>query len=186
MDNLVEKKKYATIVDRDMKRGLRMKLQKAKIGDAAELLQLQKIAFTELFNTYKDYETNPANETIEIIIERMKQNNSTYYFIAIDTIKIGAIRIVKSDEHTMRISPIFILPEYQGQGYAQEAMAMVEKKEVGIEKFSVDTIKQEPKLCYFYKKIGYKQLENEYPITPQMTLITFEKERSRVYGIPNK
>lgn len=174
----MKKKKYATIVDNNMKRGLEMELQKIKVEEAEELLQLQKIAFAELLNIYQDYETNPANETVDLIRERLQQQNSTYYFIVIDTVKIGAIRTVTLDKNIMRISPIFILPMYQGQGYAQNAMAMVEEQEVSIEKFRIETIKQESKLCYFYKKIGYEKTGSEYPITPQMTLITFEKKRS--------
>lgn len=40
-------------------------LEKATESDAAVLFQMQIDSFSSLLNKYKDYETNPANESIE-------------------------------------------------------------------------------------------------------------------------
>lgn len=40
-------------------------LEKATENDAAVLFQMQIDSFSPLLNKYKDYETNPANESIE-------------------------------------------------------------------------------------------------------------------------
>ncbi len=40
-------------------------LEKATESDAAVLFQMQIDSFSPLLHKYKDYETNPANESIE-------------------------------------------------------------------------------------------------------------------------
>lgn len=40
-------------------------LEKATESDATDLFQMQIDSFSPLLHKYKDYETNPANETIE-------------------------------------------------------------------------------------------------------------------------
>lgn len=40
-------------------------LEKATESDAAVLFQMQIDSFNPLLHKYKDYETNPANESIE-------------------------------------------------------------------------------------------------------------------------
>lgn len=49
-----------------------------------------------------------------------------------DNKKVGAIRIIDSHEKNMnkRISPLFILPEYQRKGIAQTAIRLCEKSMV--------------------------------------------------------
>ena len=44
---------------------MKITLEKATEVDAAVLFQMQIDSFGPLLNKYKDYETNPANESIE-------------------------------------------------------------------------------------------------------------------------
>jgi len=50
----------------------------------------------------------------------MKQDQTDYYLIVFENKKIGAIRVVKLSTEEYRIAPMFILPEYQGNGYAKQ------------------------------------------------------------------
>ena len=101
---------------------MRISLKKASIRDAEAIHQLQVASFLPLLRKYRDYETNPANEDVERVINRLKQPHTTYYFIMLDGVRIGAIRIIYDDEvRRARISPMFIIPEHQGKGYGQGA-----------------------------------------------------------------
>ncbi|MDE6739198.1 MAG: GNAT family N-acetyltransferase, partial [Lachnospiraceae bacterium] len=73
-----------------------------------------------------------------------------------------------------RISPLFILPEFRGQGIAQKAIRMCEELH-GSEGWELETIRQEPKNCYLYEKMGYRRTGEEKLINEKLTLVFYEK-----------
>ena len=155
---------------------MRIKLGKASIEQAEEVHKLQVESFLPLLQKYEDYETNPANEKIERILHRFRQPSTTYYFITLNEIRIGAIRIVYSEQtKRARISPIFITPEHQGKGYGQEAMALAEEM-VEAEVWELDTILQEEGHCYLYEKMGYRKTGATKRINDRMTIVSYEKK----------
>lgn len=91
-------------------------LCKADVSDAEFIHQMQVKAFMPLLEKYKDYETSPANESVEQMINRINQSFTDYYIIKTSDIAVGGVRIVKKENNTYRVSPIFIMPEYQGWG----------------------------------------------------------------------
>ena len=88
-----------------------VELLRANIGDAKELHAMQVKAFKELLEKYQDFNTSPANENVEKVEARLKQDFTFYYFICIGQQKVGAIRIVDKKEtgKNKRISPFFII-----------------------------------------------------------------------------
>jgi hypothetical protein len=52
---------------------MELKLGKATIDDVNEIHQMQLRSFKNLLEKYKDYDTNPGNENIDNIINRMNQ-----------------------------------------------------------------------------------------------------------------
>ncbi|MEC2474974.1 GNAT family N-acetyltransferase, partial [Bacillus thuringiensis] len=66
-------------------------LEKATETDAEVIFQMQIDSFSPLLHKYKDYETNPANETIEKTICRINQVNGGFYKIIVDMNLVGAI-----------------------------------------------------------------------------------------------
>ena len=155
---------------------MKVKLVPVTIKDVKELHSMQIKAFKELLDKYQDFDTNPGNESIENVKERLKQNFTDYYFICIGLQKVGAIRIVDTKEagKRKRISPLFILPEFQGQGIAQKAIQLCEEIH-GKEEWELVTILQEPKNCYLYEKMGYKKTDKIKIINKKLTLICYEK-----------
>lgn len=159
---------------------MRIKLEKASIKQAEEIHRLQVESFLPLLQKYKDSETNPGNEKLERILHRFKQPFTTYYFITLNEIRIGAIRIVYSAQaKRARISPIFVTPEHQGKGYGQEAMSLVEKI-VDAETWELDTIMQENGNCYLYEKMGYKKTGVTKRINDIMTIVSYEKKTPQI------
>ena len=154
---------------------MRISLKKASIRDAEAIHRLQVESFLPLLRKYRDYETNPANEDVERVIDRLKQPHTTYYFIILDGVQIGAIRIIYNDEvRRARISPMFIVPEHQGKGYGQDTIALVEEV-VDAECWELDTILQEEGNCYFYEKIGYRRTGVTREINDRMTIVFYKK-----------
>lgn len=151
-------------------------LLKAHIDNAKELHAMQVEAFKELLEKYQDFATSPASENMEKVEERLKQDFTFYYFICIGQQKAGAIRIVDKKENgkSKRISPLFVLPEFQGKGIAQEAIRLCEEIH-GNENWELATILQEPKNCYLYEKMGYQRTGGSKTINEKLTLVFYEK-----------
>lgn len=158
---------------------MEVKLLRANIEDTKVLHAMQITAFKELLEKYQDFDTSPANESVERVEARLKQDFTFYYFICIGQQKVGAIRIVDKKEagSNKRISPLFILPEFQGKGIAQEAIRLCEELH-GNGNWELDTILQEPKNCHLYEKMGYRQTGKTEVINERLTLVFYEKKEA--------
>lgn len=150
-------------------------IKSANFEDCREICDMQKSAFDDILTRYRDYDTNPACETVEVIQNKFRQPFTKYYFIMNDDEKIGAVRIVEIDDNTRRISPLLILPQFQNCGYAQLAVKCIEETYKNISRFTLDTIKQEKKLCYLYEKLGYLKTGREERLHDNMTIVFYEK-----------
>lgn len=154
---------------------MEIKLKKAHIGDCEEIHKMQVKSFKHLLDKYDDINTNPGAESLEKIISRMKQEFTDYYFIQLDDKNIGAIRIIRLKGNVCRISPMFILPGFQGKGYAQQTIKAVEALYSHADSWQLDTIKEETKLCHIYEKMGYKRTGKEEVIQDNMTIVYYSK-----------
>ncbi|WP_028518314.1 GNAT family N-acetyltransferase [Ruminococcus flavefaciens] len=150
-------------------------LKRAELSDCENLWEMQVEAFSELLEKYRDYETSPANEPVSRVEERLKQPFTYYYFIMDGENTVGAIRVVDmKDGSRKRISPVFIMKEFRGKGYAQKTIIAVEELH-GRDNWALDTILQETWNCYLYEKMGYHQTGDTEPINERMTIIGYEK-----------
>lgn len=154
---------------------MNISLTKSDLKDADIIHKMQIKSFTPLLEKYRDYETSPANEPLEKIAERINQPFTDYYIIKSDNIAVGGIRIVKKDNKHYRISPIFILPEYQGKGIAQKVFQRIEQIYCDAKAWELDTILQEKGNCYLYEKIGYVKTGETKIINDKLTLVFYKK-----------
>lgn len=157
---------------------MHIRLKKAAAADCRAIHEMQVRAFAPLLEKYRDFATNPGAEGLERIEQRMAQPFTDYYLIRLDDENgesIGAMRVVRLQNGACRISPMFILPEFQGKGYAQQAIRAAEALYPDARLWELDTIKQEAKLCHLYEKMGYVATGEEKDIQPGMTIVFYEK-----------
>ena len=159
-----------------------IKLIRAGFQDCERIHAMQVEAFAELLEKYCDTATNPGAEPVEKVAARMVQDTTDYYFILTGDSPIGAARIQCLPEDVYRVSPIFILPAFQGRGYAQAAMRTLEELYPQAVKWRLDTIKEESRLCHLYEKLGYRQTGREEILQPGMTIVYYEKQQSTKFG----
>ena len=155
-----------------------MTLQKAGIIDCEELYRMQLKCFRELLEKYRDYDFSPGAEKMEKTERRLREQFSDYYFICLGKVHIGAVRIVHLETLCI-LKQIYILPEYQGKGLAQQAIRMVEELYPSVSRWELDTILQEEKLCHLYEKMGYRQNGRAEEIKENMTLVFYERDKNR-------
>jgi GNAT superfamily N-acetyltransferase len=152
-------------------------LKKATIEDANEIHQMQLKSFKKLLDKYQDYDINPGNEPIDKIIARINQKGTDFYIIKYNNISVGAIRIINLDDGKQnRISPIFVLPEFQNKGIAQRVFKIIEDKYKPQNGWILDTILQEEGNCYLYEKIGYVKTGKIEKINEKMDIVHYEKD----------
>ena len=132
-------------------------------------------AFSDLLEKYRDYDISPANEPMSRVMERLEQPFTYYYFIMDGDTAVGAVRVVDmKDGSPKRISPIFIMKEHRGKGFAKAAIRAVEELH-GADNWALDTILQEEGNCRLYEKMGYRRTGDTQVINERMTLVFYEK-----------
>jgi len=154
---------------------IRVQLLRAAENDAEIIQAMQQTAFAKLLEKYQDYDMSPATESLEKIKWKITHPGSFYYFIRGREKIVGCIRIVDTgDGSRKRISPLYIMPDYRGMGYAQAAMLEAERIH-GANHWHLDTILQEAGNCYLYEKMGYRQTGHKTIIKGNMTIVDYEK-----------
>jgi len=151
-------------------------LTKATIADSEEIHKMQVAAFQPLLDKYQDYDISPATETLERVQGRFAYDFIDQYFISLNNQNIGYIRVRRMDEDIFKLVQVFILPEFQNNGYAQVALTQAESLYPQAKKWVLDTIKQESKLCHLYEKMGYRLTGTEKNIKEGMDLVDYEKD----------
>jgi len=154
---------------------MEVSLVKATDNDAQSILNNQIKTFKPLLNKYKDYDINPANETVVRVKERINRTDGIFYKILADHKIVGAIGLFWKENLQFWISPLFILPSYQGKGIAQKAVILVEKMYPQAISWELATLKEEKRNCYFYEKMGYEQTGVSKKINNKATLIFYKK-----------
>lgn len=154
---------------------MNISLIKAELKDVEIVHTMLIKSFMPLLEKYRDYDTSPANEPIEKTIDKITQSYSDYYIIKSDGIDVGGVRIVKMNDKHYRVSPIFILPKYQGNKIAQRVFQILEQTYSDANGWELDTILQEQGNCHLYEKVGYKRTGETKIINNKLTLVFYEK-----------
>lgn len=153
-------------------------ITKATYEDIDQIHAMQLIAFKPLLDKYQDFEISPGNEPRERVVERFNQPFTDYYLIHYGDETVGAIRIIhKEDQGFCRVSPLFILPEFQSKGISQQVFKLIEERYSWAKKWTLDTIKEEAGNCHLYEKMGYVWTGKTEKINERMTIIFYEKVR---------
>lgn len=154
-----------------------VRLRRVGTEKAEFIWRMQVEAFSGLYAKYQDTETSPATETVSKVRQRLEQPSTYYYLIESEDTVVGAIRVVDQDDLSLpkRISPIFVLEQYRGQGIAQAAIAEAESIH-GCAGWTLDTILEETGNCYLYEKLGYRKTGKTEMINDKMTLVFYKKD----------
>ncbi|MGG2018339.1 GNAT family N-acetyltransferase [Bacillus sp. S10(2024)] len=153
-----------------------VRLEKATVSDAELIYAMQVEAFLPLLETYQDYNTNPANEKLDRVITRINNPYGGFYKIIYNKDVVGAVSIVWKEGATeFWISPMFILPKYQGKGIAQKIILLLEEMFPQATSWELATILEEKRNCYLYEKMGFVQTGVRKRLNEHTTLVYYER-----------
>ena len=155
---------------------MEVQLIRATTKDAEHIWKMQVESFSALLDKYEDFETNPASEPVDRVIERLEQSSTYYYYIKVSEDIVGAIRVINDLNKSQKwISPLFVLPKFQNQGIAQKAIAKAEELH-GAANWKLATILQEEGNCHLYERMGYYKTGKTKVINERMTLVYYQKD----------
>ncbi|MDO7905372.1 GNAT family N-acetyltransferase [Paenibacillus sp. JX-17] len=158
---------------------MNIKLVRAEESDAELIHSMQIRTFQPLLEIYQDMDTNPANESIERTIARIRREDGGYYLILSEGQPAGAVCVYDKAQTASSywISPIFIISEYQGKGIAQAALSMLEERFPKVRDWNLATIAEEKRNCHLYEKMGYQRTGEPKPINHRASLVFYVKRK---------
>ena len=124
----------------------------AQIYKAANIDDL-KICASLRKKVFGDEENAP--EALYIIDEVDNASTTMNYILKVYDKAVSTVRFVKVDNDTIKLQRLVVLPEYRGNGYANQILKYLEDDahSLGYKKVIMDSAK---KVVGFYEKNGYK------------------------------
>lgn len=139
-----------------------LKLEKALIEDASQLLEIQKESFKGYNKKYGKFSSNPASMSLDRMKFNINYRLGDYQKIILkDKIIGGIFSFILENESTWHIAQFYIHPDYEHLGYGTQAFQMYLDNHKFVKVWYADTIKQEVKNVEFYQKFGFKIIDEE-------------------------
>jgi ribosomal protein S18 acetylase RimI-like enzyme len=152
-------------------------IQRAELADAAEILELQKLAYHGEAAIYNEFGIPPLTQTLDEM--RADLERQTCLIATMDGRSEG--RIVGSvrahlAQGTCYIGRLIVHPDLQNQGIGTRLMAEIEHLFHQAARFELFTGHLSERNLYLYRKLGYRPFKRER-ISDALTLVYLEKLR---------
>ncbi|MCL1862367.1 MAG: GNAT family N-acetyltransferase [Defluviitaleaceae bacterium] len=115
-------------------------IEKAVMLESEKLHKMQVTAFSSLPGKYQDHDINPETETVEQFRARFLNAKTHHYRIQLNKECIGYARVVMLADNGYKLSSLFILPAYQGNGYSTQAIEGIKSIYPQAKKWTLTTI----------------------------------------------
>ncbi len=149
-------------------------IRDAAPSDAAEILEVQKLAFHGQAVLYDDFRLPPLLETPDELIRDIK---NTVVLKALFKGKIAGTVRGHAEGSTCHISRLSVHPDHQNRGVGKKLMLAIEEKFGGALRYELFTGHKSKKSLALYGKLGYRKFA-EKPQSDNVTLICMEKCRT--------
>lgn len=151
---------------------MNIKIERAAISDAEEILALQKLAYRSEAEIYNDFNIPPLVQTLEGI---EKDFEDQFFLKAIMDGKIvGSVR-AHTKEGTCYIGRLIVYPDFQNRGIGTRLMNEIERIFNTFRRFELFTGDRSERNLYLYQKLGYNIFKTA-KITDQTNIVFLEKK----------
>ena len=148
-----------------------MIVTRARVEDASEILELQKLAYQSEAKLYQDDMLPPLLQTATDILHDF-ENQFVLKAVLHDQI-IGSVRAY-IEEGTCYIGRLVVHPEYQNHGVGMALMQVIEQCCSGASRYELFTGHRSEHSLYLYRKLGYRQFKRE-AVHERLELVYMEK-----------
>ena len=152
---------------------VKVTIDRASIGDAGEILALQKLAYLDEAGIYGDYTIPPLTQTLEEM--RADFQNQVVLKCSVSGEIVGSVRGYERDG-TCFVGKLIVHPDFQNQGLGTRLLTEIEEAFSQAERFELFTGDRSEKNLHLYRKLGYEILRNK-ELTEKVTLVFLEKRR---------
>ena len=156
---------------------MQYEIRKSDKSDAAEILELQLIAFQSEAEIYNDYSIQPLIQTLEQVAA--EYDSKIVLKAVVEGKIIGSVRAYEKG-NTAYIGKLMVLPEYRNQGLGKLLLKAIEDSFQG-RRFELFTGFKSKKNIALYEKSGYRIFKTE-TITPDMSEVYMEKPAVSIRG----
>lgn len=146
-------------------------IEEAGIGDAEDILDLQRLTYLSEAKLYDDYTIQPLQQTLEETLEEFERQ--VVLKVEQGGKIIGSVRGYQK-AGTCYIGKLIVHPDFQNRGIGAELMEEIERHFGGADRYELFTGHRSEKNLYLYRKLGYRVLR-EKKIDDELTLVFMEK-----------
>jgi GNAT superfamily N-acetyltransferase len=143
----------------------------ATVADAAEILDLQKLAYEPEARLYEDWNIPPLTQTLESLVSEI-QNQTVLKAMAGGFI-IGSARATCSD-NICRIGRLMVHPTQQGHGIGTALLEAIESRFPNAEAFELFTGNRSEGNIRLYTRCGYV-VTGARRVSERVTLVDLSK-----------
>ncbi len=148
-----------------------MRISKAIVDDAVEILELQKQAYLSEAKLNDDYTLPPLTQTIESMINDF--GRCTFLKAVLGQRIIGSVKGYE-ENGTCYIGRLIVADEHQNQGIGTALLKSIEKELGNVSRYELFTGKKSEKNIYLYHKNGYRIFREE-ELNKKTTIVFLEK-----------
>jgi len=151
-----------------------MRIEKATIDEAQEILILQKLAYTSEAEIYTDFNIQPLHQTLDEIKTEFAEQH--FLKVSEEGRIIGSIRAYVKDG-TCFIGKLIVHPEYQNRGLGTKLLQEIENVFDNVDRYELFTGHKSQKNLYLYEKNGYRIFRRQQ-VTDGLIIVFLEKYRN--------
>jgi ribosomal protein S18 acetylase RimI-like enzyme len=149
-----------------------MLIELANVGDAQEILDLQKLAYESEAAIYNDYSIPPLTQTLDQMETDFQ--NQVVVKATLDGRIVGSVRGY-AEGGTCYIGRLIVHPAFQNRGIGARLMDEIERHFGEVGRYELFTGGRSERNLYLYQKLGYRIFRTER-LTDRVTLVYMEKD----------
>lgn len=149
---------------------MKVEFIRASVDDVDKLIEVQNKSF---YGDFIKYGECPAYNRSKESMSNSILNRITFKIMCNDEI-VGDIIVRDNHDSTYFLGGLCVIPEYENKGIGQEAIKFIESEFSNATVWTLETPADKTRNHYFYKKFGYKIVE-EYT-DKSVKVVLFKKE----------
>jgi len=142
--------------------------------DAADILELQRLAYRSEAELYGDWSIPPLVQTLADLTAEF--DRCLFLRVRRGGLIVGSVR-AHQETGTCLISRLIVSPDFQGRGIGRSLMAEVEGRFPLAERFELFTGHRSERNLSLYQRLGYREFRRQ-TVSDGLTLVFLDKPQT--------